>query len=66
MRLVWTAHNVLPLAPVFADDLRARRRLVAACDLVIAHSKATLDQLADQGIVPRRSAIIPHGPFTQR
>jgi glycosyltransferase involved in cell wall biosynthesis len=63
MHLVWTAHNVLPLGSVFTDDVRARRRLVAACDLVIAHSKATLEQLADLGIVPRRSAVIPHGPF---
>jgi glycosyltransferase involved in cell wall biosynthesis len=63
MRLVWTAHNVLPLTPVFVNDLRARRRLAASCDLVIAHSKATLDQLARLGIVPRRSVIIPHGPF---
>ena len=65
MRLVWTAHNVLPQAPAFADDVRGRRRLVAACDLVIAHSKGTLEELAALGIVPRRSAIIPHGPFTE-
>ena len=64
MRLVWTAHNVLPLTPVFANDLRARRRLAARCDLVIVHSKATLEQLARLGIVPRRSMVIPHGPFT--
>ena len=31
---------------------------------MIAHSKATLEQLARLGIVPRRSVIIPHGPFT--
>jgi glycosyltransferase involved in cell wall biosynthesis len=65
MRLVWTAHNVLPQAPAFADDVRGRRRLVDACHLVIAHSKATLEELAALGIVPRRSAIIPHGPFTE-
>jgi glycosyltransferase involved in cell wall biosynthesis len=65
MRLVWTAHNVLPQSPVFADDVGARRRLVAASDLVIAHSKATLEQLAALGIVPQRSAIIPHGPFME-
>jgi len=63
MHLVWTAHNVLPQSQVFADDVLARRRLVAACDLVIAHSKATLDQLADLGIAARRSVIIAHGPF---
>jgi glycosyltransferase involved in cell wall biosynthesis len=65
MRLVWTAHNVLPQAPAFADDIRGRRRLVGACDLVIAHSKATLEQLAALGIVARRSAVIPHGPFRE-
>jgi glycosyltransferase involved in cell wall biosynthesis len=62
---VWTAHNALPLAPVFADDVRARRRLVGACDLVIAHSQATLEELAAHGIVPRRGAVIPHGPFAK-
>jgi glycosyltransferase involved in cell wall biosynthesis len=64
LRLVWTAHNVLPQTPTFGDDVRARRRLVAACDLVIAHSQATLGELAAMGIVPRRSTVIPHGPFT--
>jgi glycosyltransferase involved in cell wall biosynthesis len=63
LRLVWTAHNALPHAPVFADDVRARRRLVAACDLVIAHAATTLTELAALGAVPRRSAVIPHGPF---
>jgi glycosyltransferase involved in cell wall biosynthesis len=63
LRLVWTAHNVLPSSPVFADDLGARKKLVDACDLVIVHSKSTLDQLAELGIAPRKSAVIPHGPF---
>jgi glycosyltransferase involved in cell wall biosynthesis len=63
IRLVWTAHNVLPLEPRFADDLAARRRLVAAADLVISHSRATLDELAELGIVPRKSVVIPHGPY---
>lgn len=64
LRLVWTAHNVLPQTPTFGDDVRARRRLVASCDLVIAHSTAALEQLAAMGIVPRRATVIPHGPFT--
>jgi len=64
LRLVWTAHNVLPVTPVFEDDLAARGRLVAASDLVIAHSQATLDQLAALGMPARRSVVIPHGPFT--
>ena len=63
MRLVWTAHNVLPHEPVFADDVAARRALVRASDLVLAHSAATLAELAALGAVPRRSAVIPHGPL---
>ena len=63
LRLVWTAHNVLPLQPAFSDDLRARRQLVSKCDLVIAHSRATLEELAALGIVPRLTVVIPHGPF---
>lgn len=64
LRLVWTAHNVLPLQPVFADDLRARRQLVKRCDLVITHSRATIEELAILGIVPKATVVIPHGPFT--
>ena len=63
MRLVWTAHNVLPHGQVFADDLAARKRLVAATDLVISHSRATLAGLAELGIVPHKSVVIPHGPY---
>jgi len=63
VRLVWTAHNVLPHAPVFADDAAARRALVAACDLVVAHSPSALTGLAALGAAPRRSAVIPHGPL---
>ncbi|MGP3962101.1 glycosyltransferase [Nonomuraea sp. 3N208] len=63
LRLVWTAHNVLPHRPVFADDAAARRTLVRHCDLVIAHHSTALDRLAALGAVPSRSAVIPHGPF---
>ncbi|PPK67349.1 glycosyltransferase [Actinokineospora auranticolor] len=62
-RLVWTAHNVLPHEPVFLDDAAARAALVRSCDLVIAHNEATIAALADLGITPRRSTVIPHGPF---
>jgi len=63
MHLVWTAHNVLPHEPVFADDVFARRALVEASDLVLVHSRSTLDELAALGAVPRRNAVIPHGPI---
>jgi glycosyltransferase involved in cell wall biosynthesis len=63
MRLVWTAHNVLPIGPRFVDDIEARRRLVDASSVVIAHSRAALAELAELGIVPRKSVVIPHGPY---
>jgi glycosyltransferase involved in cell wall biosynthesis len=63
MNIVWTAHNVLPHYPVFADDVGARRALVRASALLVAHSEAVLDELAALGAVPRRTAIIQHGPI---
>jgi glycosyltransferase involved in cell wall biosynthesis len=64
MRLVWTAHNVLPHEPILADDISARRALVRASDLVVAHSQSTLAELDALDIVPHRSAVIPHGSST--
>jgi glycosyltransferase involved in cell wall biosynthesis len=64
LRLVWTAHNVLPHEPVFADDIRARQRLARACDLVIAHSPSALAELAALGVQPGRMVVIPHGPLS--
>jgi glycosyltransferase involved in cell wall biosynthesis len=63
LRLVWTAHNTLPHEPVFDDDAAARRALVNASDLVVTHSRATLGALEEIGARPRRSAVIPPGPF---
>jgi glycosyltransferase involved in cell wall biosynthesis len=67
VRVVWTLHNVVPHTPLFADDRGARRRLVDACDLVIAHSQAALDDLRHRtGAEPRRARVIPLGPFAPR
>jgi glycosyltransferase involved in cell wall biosynthesis len=63
IRLVWTAHNVLPHRPVFANDVSARRALVAASDLVLAHSQSALAELAELGAIARRSAVVEHGPI---
>lgn len=63
LRMAWTAHNVLPHSPVFADDVAARRSLVRQCDVVFVHSPATLESLAALGAVPRRSLLIRHGPM---
>lgn len=63
LRLVWTAHNVLPHSPVFADDAAARRTLVRHCDLVLAHSPAALAGLGELGAVPSRTLLVRHGPM---
>jgi len=63
MRVVWTAHNVLPHQQVFANDVSARRALVGASDLVLAHSQSTLAELSALGAVPHRSAVIQEGPI---
>jgi glycosyltransferase involved in cell wall biosynthesis len=63
MTVVWTAHNTLPHERVFDDDVVARRELLQATDLVIAHSDAALAELERVVARPRRSAVIPPGPF---
>ncbi len=62
--VVWTAHNTLPHDRVFDDDLASRRRLTRECALVVAHSQATLAELARLEIVPRRAIVAPLGTFT--
>lgn len=63
MHLIWTVHNILPHTPVFDNDIAARRSLVEASDLVLAHSQSALAELAAIGATARKSAIIPHGPI---
>ena len=63
MRIVWTAHNVLPHEPVFADDLSARRALVRSSSLVICHSQSAWPNSLLSAIMARRSAVIQHGPI---
>lgn len=48
-RVVWTAHNLLPLGRVFADEVAARKLLIRATDAVIAHSAITVEPLRAMG-----------------
>jgi glycosyltransferase involved in cell wall biosynthesis len=53
LRLVWTAHNLLPHQPVFDDDVTARRTLLAAADAVVVHHAQTAVDLATRfGALP--------------
>jgi glycosyltransferase involved in cell wall biosynthesis len=64
MRVVWTAHNVLPHERVFHDEIAARRRLAQASEVVLVHAPGTLEDLNRIGAKPKRSALVPHGPLS--
>jgi glycosyltransferase involved in cell wall biosynthesis len=59
--IIWTAHDLLPFDPVFANDVRARTHLLSKVKIVIALSEATAQELRELGA--RRVVVIPHGPF---
>src|SRR5262249_12454873 len=61
--VVWTAHNTLPHERVFDDEVVARRSLLRASELVIAHSKAALAELGRVVARPRRGTVIRPGLF---
>jgi glycosyltransferase involved in cell wall biosynthesis len=47
--IVWTAHNVLPHAQVFANDRTARQRLAENCDVAIVHNRANIPAVRSLG-----------------
>lgn len=66
MRIVWTAHNVLPHDPVFDDDEKARRALIQRADLILAHTHSALNELSRFGEPIRHGRVIAHGPIRAR
>ncbi|MDA8290452.1 MAG: glycosyltransferase [Actinomycetota bacterium] len=60
-RIVWTAHDILPHAPVFRDDEKAHALLRERADVVIALSPATAAQLVELGA--RDVRVVPFGPY---
>ncbi|MDL5159545.1 glycosyltransferase [Actinomycetospora termitidis] len=65
LRVVWTAHNTLPHAPVFDDDEAARRTLVAACSAIVAPTAVGARELERFGptcpvhVVPLAALPVP-------
>ena len=57
IRLVWTAHNLLPHERVFTDDRKARQVLVNKCDLVISTNPVALTKLEEE-FAPRHLMLI--------
>ena len=65
MRLVWTAHNVCRTSRS-SPMSSARRALVGASDLVLAHSPLALDELAASVPSPAGAPSSRHGPISAR
>jgi glycosyltransferase involved in cell wall biosynthesis len=59
--LVLTAHNVLPHEG--EADPERRRRLYAAFDRVVVHTRSGAEHLARFGVPPEHVVRIPHGTF---
>lgn len=59
--IVWTAHDLLPHEQVFANDARARDRLIASAHEIIALSEATANELRTLGA--REVRVIPFGSY---
>jgi glycosyltransferase involved in cell wall biosynthesis len=59
--IVWTAHDLLPHDPIFADDGRARDLLLSRVKVVIALSEATATELRALGA--RHVRVIPMGSY---
>lgn len=66
IRVVWTAHNVLPHERVFHDDRAARASLLRSSSHVIVHDASVGGELAalvgGSAALPPVS-VVPHGPF---
>jgi glycosyltransferase involved in cell wall biosynthesis len=60
--IIWTAHDLLPHEPVFADDEQAHRDLLARAHLVIALSPVSADELLARGA--RVVKTIPFGTYS--
>jgi len=62
IKVIWTAHNVLPHNQIFRDDFSIRKFLVQKCSSVIALSNIAADEL-QKIFTPQRIEVIPEGPL---
>jgi glycosyltransferase involved in cell wall biosynthesis len=62
MRIVFTAHNVLPHHRVFDDDRAARAALLARSDQVITLTTAARERVSEEfSVPPSKISVIPEG-----
>jgi glycosyltransferase involved in cell wall biosynthesis len=62
LKIVWTAHNILPHEPVFDNDVEARKLLVKHCDAVIALSRHGADEVSTR-FGASNVTVVAHGPL---
>jgi glycosyltransferase involved in cell wall biosynthesis len=62
LKVVWTAHNVLPHEPVFDDDISARRALATRADAIIALSPHSAQEVSEL-FGATKVTVISHGPL---
>jgi glycosyltransferase involved in cell wall biosynthesis len=62
IKVLWTAHNILPHNPIFRDDLAIRRFLVQRSAAVVSLSQDA-EQVLKKDFEPRRVYVIPEGPL---
>ena len=61
--LVWTAHDLVPHEPVFADDERVHKALASSADVVISLSGASAEELRRWGA--KTVKTVPLGAYAQ-
>jgi glycosyltransferase involved in cell wall biosynthesis len=62
VKIVWTAHNLLPHEAVFDDDMAARRVLATQADAIIAMSPHSAEEISELFGVTNIT-VIPLGPL---
>lgn len=62
-KLIWTAHQEMPLQKRFPHDLYVRRILSKLCNAKIVHSKTTMKNMDKWGFDIRNTYVIPHGNY---
>jgi len=62
LKIIWTAHNVLPHQPIFLDDLKIREYLVRNSETVITLSESAKEEIAVK-FATNQILVIPEGPL---
>lgn len=62
LKIIWTAHNILPHEAVFDDDMSARRVLAARADAIIALSPHGAQEVSKL-FGATKVTVISHGPL---